>query len=194
MLELMKSMQEEMRTNGVKMDAETKAIQAETKAIQDMLDGHQEKTKTDQKSREAENKTDLEETEDTNLEANPEKMDVWMANMRGDRKGTMSCQVTTAARLESKELNSEDMKSEVEHREDPTEEAAVKSSGTMKKRQRGRHLYAGRSGEPNELALGDYGPRRKVAAACRNVSRCGAVARRKRNFFRKIRTQRSCGT
>jgi hypothetical protein len=26
------------------------------------------------------------------------------------------------------------------------------------------------------------------------VSRCGAVARRKRNFFRKIRTQRSCGT
>jgi hypothetical protein len=30
MLEIMKSVQEEMRTHGAKMDAETKAIQAET--------------------------------------------------------------------------------------------------------------------------------------------------------------------
>jgi hypothetical protein len=33
MLELMKSMQEEKRNNGTKMDAETKAIRAETKDI-----------------------------------------------------------------------------------------------------------------------------------------------------------------
>jgi hypothetical protein len=38
--------------------------------------------------------------------------------------------------LDSKELNPEYMKSKVEHREVPTEEAAVKSSGTMGKRHR----------------------------------------------------------
>jgi hypothetical protein len=38
MFELMKSMQEEMRTHGVKMDAETKAVR-------DKLDAHQEKTR-----------------------------------------------------------------------------------------------------------------------------------------------------
>jgi hypothetical protein len=63
MLELKESMQEEMRTHGDKMDAETKAIW-------DKLDGYQEKTETGLKPRETENKTDLEETE-----ANPEKME-----------------------------------------------------------------------------------------------------------------------
>jgi hypothetical protein len=86
-----------------------------------------------------------------------EKMDTWIANMRDDRKETMSCQLTTEACLESKEPNPEDMESEVEHREVPTEEAAVKSSGTMKKRHRGRHLAAGRSGEPKELTRRNCG-------------------------------------
>jgi hypothetical protein len=49
----------------------------------------------------------------------------------------MSYQVTTVACLDSKELNLEDTESEVEHQEAPTEEAAVKSSGTMKKRHSG---------------------------------------------------------
>jgi hypothetical protein len=40
----------------------------------------------------------------------------------------------TEACLDSKELNSEDIESEMEHREVPTGEAAVKSSETMKKR------------------------------------------------------------
>jgi hypothetical protein len=71
--------------------------------------------------------------------------------MRDDRKEIMSCQVTMAACLDSKELSPEDMESEVEHREVPTEEATAKSSGTMKKRHRGRHLAAGRHGEPKEL-------------------------------------------
>jgi hypothetical protein len=44
---------------------------------------------------------------------------------------------------DSKELNPEVMKSKVEHREVPTEEAAVKSLGMMKKRHRGRHVAAG---------------------------------------------------
>jgi hypothetical protein len=95
--------------------------------------------------------------------------------------------------LESKEANPEDMESEVERREVPTEEAAVKSSGTMKKGQRGRHLAAGRRGEPKELTRGDCGSQRKLAAACRKVSRGAAVARGKGNVFRKIRTWGNCG-
>jgi hypothetical protein len=70
-------------------------------------------------------------------------MDALIENTRDDRKETMSCQLTMKACLDSKEPNPEDMESEVERREVPTEEAAVKSSGTMKKRHRDRHLAAG---------------------------------------------------
>jgi hypothetical protein len=87
----------------------------------------------------------------------------------------------------------EDMESEVEHREVPTEEAAVKSSGTMKKRHRGRHIAAGRRSEPKELTRGDCGSRRKLAAACRKASSRARVAWFKRNVFRKIRTPGNCG-
>jgi hypothetical protein len=72
-------------------------------------------TETIQKQREAENKTDLEEMEAMDLESNREKMEPYP----------------------------EKMESEVEHWEVPMEEAAVKSSGTMKKRYRGWHLAAG---------------------------------------------------
>lgn len=41
-LELMKSMQEETRTHGAKVDVATKAIRTGTKAIRDKLDAHQE--------------------------------------------------------------------------------------------------------------------------------------------------------
>jgi hypothetical protein len=139
MLELTKFMQEEMRTHGTK-DAEPKAVKASTKTIRDKLNANLER-QTILKPRETENKADLEGTEATNLETNPEKM-----------------------------------QSEVEHREVPMEEAAVKSSETMKKRHRGRHLAAGRRGEPKELARGDCGSRRKLAAACRKVSRRSVVA------------------
>jgi hypothetical protein len=64
-------------------------------------------------------------------------VNAWIVDMKKDRKDTMSCQITKAVCLDSKELNLKDMKSKVEHREVPTEEAAVKSSGTMKKRHRG---------------------------------------------------------
>jgi hypothetical protein len=104
----------------------------------------------------------------------------------------MSCQVTAAACLESKELNPEDIESELEYREVPTEKAAVKSSRAMKKRHRGRHLAAGRPGEPKELTREYCGSRRKLAAACRKLFRRAAVARNKRNIFRKIRTQGNC--
>jgi hypothetical protein len=70
-------------------------------------------------------------------------LNAWIAGMKKDQKETMSCQVTMVVCLDSKELNPEDMKFEVEHREVPMEEATVKSLGTMKKRHRGRHLATG---------------------------------------------------
>jgi hypothetical protein len=91
-------------------------------------------------------------------------------------------QVTTEACLESKELNCEDMKSKVERREVPTEEATVNSSGTMKKQHRGWHLVARRK----ELTQGGYGSQRNLAATCRKVSHQVAVARHRRNVFREI--------
>jgi hypothetical protein len=141
-----------------------------------------------------------------------EKMVVSIANRRNNRKETMFCQETAEARVECKEPTSGDMKAYqettacheeterdtektepdpemktvAENQEVPKVEAAVESSGTMKKRHTSRHLAVGRRGEPEGLNRGYCGSRRKLAAACRKVSRSRAVARRKRNVFRKI--------
>jgi hypothetical protein len=137
----------------------------------------------------------------TDLEANPEETEAMVErqeisneeavvhSMRAWHKEAVACQETTEACLDSKEPNPDDM----EHREVPTEEAAVKSSGTMKKWHRGRHPAAGRHGEPKELTRGDCGSRGKLAAAYRKLSRHAAVAWRKRNVLRNIRTQGNRG-
>jgi hypothetical protein len=77
-----------------------------------------------------------------------------------------------------------DMESEAEHWEVLKEKVAVKSSGTIKKRLRGRHLAVGLRGEPRELCRGDSGSRRKLAASCKKVSHRVRVAWRKRNIVR----------
>jgi hypothetical protein len=80
-----------------------------------------------------------------------------------------------------------------EHREIPKEETAVKSSETMKKRHRSRHLAAGCLGKRKELTRGDCGTRRKLAAACRKVS-CGARGEwRKRDIIRNKWTRAKVG-
>jgi hypothetical protein len=61
-------------------------------------------------------------------------------------------------------------------------------------RHRSPHLVAGRRGEPKELTRGDCGSLRKLVAACRKVSHRAAVAQRKRNVLRKIRTWRNWGS
>jgi hypothetical protein len=71
--------------------------------------------------------------------------------MREWRQETIACQDVTEARLECKKPTSVNMESEVDHQEVPTEEAKVKSLGTMMKWRRGWHLAAGRHGEPKEL-------------------------------------------
>jgi hypothetical protein len=86
------------------------------------------------------------------------------------------------------EENLEEMQSKAEHQEVHMEDAVVKPVRGWKKQHRGQHLAAGQRGEPKELTRGDCGSRRKLAAACRKVSCHAAVAWRKRNVFKNIRT------
>jgi hypothetical protein len=97
-------------------------------------------------------------------------------SIRSRQKETVACQVTTEVRLESKEPTSLEVESGAEHQDVPKEHAAVNSSGIMKKWHRGRHLPAGRHEKPKELTRGDCGSQGKLAAACRKVSHCAAVA------------------
>jgi hypothetical protein len=60
-------------------------------------------------------------------------------------------------------------------------------------RHRGRHITAWRRREPKELTQRAWGSLEKLAAACRKVFRRAAVAWRKRNFPRNIRTLGNCG-
>jgi hypothetical protein len=69
------------------------------------------------------------------------------------------------------------------------EEAAVKSSGALKKWHSGRHLAAQCCQEAKERTRGNCGSRRKVAAAGRRVTRYAGVARRKGNVVGKNRTR-----
>jgi hypothetical protein len=99
----------------------------------------------------------------------------------------------TEANPEKEEPSPKEMESEVERQEVPMENVAAKPVGGRKKRQRGRNLTAGRRGKPTKLTRGDCESREMLVAACRKVSRRTAMAWRKRNISRKIRTQVNCG-
>jgi hypothetical protein len=99
----------------------------------------------------------------------------------------------TQAKTDMKAGREEMMQSVGEHQEVPREEAAVIPVRGRKRRHRGRKQAAGRHGEPKELTRGDRGSRKKLAAACRKVSRRATVAWRKRNIFRKSWTYEICG-
>jgi hypothetical protein len=86
------------------------------------------------------------------------------------------------------------MQSVEEHQDVPIEEVAVMPVKGLKKRHRGRKSTAGRRGEPKKLNRGNCGSRKKLAAACRKVSRHASVAWRKRNIIRRNGTQEYCGS
>jgi hypothetical protein len=69
-----------------------------------------------------------------------------------------------------------EMQSVDENQEVPSENAVVKSVKERKKLRRGRNSTAERRGEPKELTRGNCESRRKLAAACRKVSRHATVA------------------
>jgi hypothetical protein len=116
----------------VEMKAKADADREEGKANQAKMDAKM-KTYHEMLARmEAKTDINLKEMRST-VDAIEEKMDAWIADRKDDQKETMSCQLTAEVCLDSKEPNLEDMESEVERQEVPTEEAAVNSSGTMKK-------------------------------------------------------------
>jgi hypothetical protein len=91
------------------------------------------------------------------------------------------------------EQNPEMMQSVQEHQDVPSEDVVVRPIKGLKKGRRSGKSAAGQRGEPKELVRGNCRSRRKLAAACRKVSRRATVARHKRNAFRKIRTEENCG-
>jgi hypothetical protein len=117
-------------------------------------------------------------------------MDAWAVDINEGRKEKTASQEATVANPEKMGQNPEIMQCAGEHGEVPKEELLMKSSRTMKKRHRGRHLAAGRRREPKELTRGGFGSRKMLAATCRKMACRGAVvAGHKRSVFRKIGTQ-----
>jgi hypothetical protein len=132
-------MQEMMKTNQEKADADREHMQEMMAKIETDREEMMTRMDTNQERMNA----SLRERIQSGKAEKRSIVSAWIANMRDGRKGTMSGQVTAEACLDSKELDPEGMESKVEHREVPMEEAAVKSSGTMKKRHKGWHLAAG---------------------------------------------------
>jgi hypothetical protein len=94
---------------------------------------------------------------------------------------------------EKTEANQEEKESAEEHEDIPNEDVAVMPVAEPRKRCRDRKSTAGQRGEPNELNRGNCGSRKKLAAACRKVSRHAAVVWRKRKLFRRTGTQEIYG-
>jgi hypothetical protein len=222
-MEFLKAMLAEMNANmkanqemmNAILDITQGKIDASTKAMQERMNEMEDEIKEDMNANRKVNRESLKEMMEEMMNANQAKtnadlkdmreeiksgkaemgsvVNAWIADMKKDRRETMSCQVTTAACLDSVELNTAEMKSESEHREVSKEDAIGKPVNGRKKRHWGRNIVAGRRGEPKELTRGECRSRRKLAASCGKVSHRAAVARRKRNVFRKILTQGHCG-
>jgi hypothetical protein len=77
------------------------------------------------------------------------------------------------------EANLKKKESEVVHREVPKEEAAVKSSGALKKGHRGQNLAAKCCQKPKGQTRQNCGSQKKLTAAGRKMTRCAGMERHK---------------
>jgi hypothetical protein len=104
--------------------------------------------------------------------------------LKNDEKKRMMA--TWNTHTETKKIKTDPgmMQSAEEHQYTISEDVAVMPVKGLKKRSRGRKWTAGRRGEPKELTRGNGGSRKKLAAACRKVSRHAAVVWKKRKLFR----------
>jgi hypothetical protein len=109
-------------------------------------------------------------------------------------KELIACLGETDANTEKIELNPGMMQSVEEHQDIPSEDVTVMPLGEPRKQRRGRKLTARRRGEPKEPTRENCGFLRKLAVACRKVSRYATVAWRKRKIFRKSETRGYCGS
>jgi hypothetical protein len=184
-----------------RVTAIVKQVMATSDAHQGKTDGHMETTEmeltTEQKTEFLKAVKEILAKMMTQVDTNHEKMmarmdahhKIIMATLNARHEETVTCQVMTETCQEKKKPNPDDVETGAERREVPKKHAVVRSSGIMKKRQRGRNLAAGRRIKPEDLNQGDCGSRGKLAAACRKVCRHAAVAWHRRNIFRDIRTK-----
>jgi hypothetical protein len=126
------------------------------------------------------------------IDANQAQMEAIVHSIRLERQEIHKGGAAVTC-LECEEQGPKEWESGAERQMVPTEEVARKSSRVTKKRPRGRHIAAGRRVKPTKKTRGDCESRRKLVAASRKVSRCAAVAWRRKSIFRNLRTQGICG-
>jgi hypothetical protein len=119
MLELMKSMQEETRTNQAKTDAHREADREHMKQMMAKIETDREEIVARMVANQEKMNASLGEEIQSGQAEIRSLVNAWIADMWDDRKETVSCQITTEACLENKELNAEDMEFELEHWEVP---------------------------------------------------------------------------
>jgi hypothetical protein len=76
-----------------------------------------------------------------------------------------------------------------EHQKVPGEEAAVNTSGAMKKQYRKRNITAERSGQPEKRTRGNCGACKELVIADSKMTLREGVAQREGNFVRKYWTR-----
>jgi hypothetical protein len=109
-------------------------------------------------------------------------MDAWLAEMKGRRKETASCQKGTKANPGKMEEYPDEMKCVILHEEVSKEEAVVKIFGALKKLYGDRHLAVGRRGEPKEQTRGNCGSLlQKDDPQCRSGTAQGKCRKEKSN-------------
>jgi hypothetical protein len=111
-------------------------------------------------------------------------------NIKDDKNETTTCNEAK----EKIEKNPEMMQSTEEYQDVRSKDVAVMPAKGLKKRRKGRKLIAERRGEPKKLNRGHCGSRKKLAAACRKMSRHAAVVWHKRNLIRRSETRGYCGS
>jgi hypothetical protein len=127
---------------------------------------------------------------ETNRKAYHEEM---MAIVDAYHERMMACLGKTEADTEKIESDPGMMQFTDEHQEIPKGEAAVMPVGEPRKRRRVWSLATECHQKRKERTRGNRGSRRKLAAACRKVSRCSRMAWHRKSIVRKIGTQENCG-
>jgi hypothetical protein len=130
------------------------------------------------------------ERKEANRKAYHEEM---MAMLDAYHERMMACLGKTEADTEKTEPDPGMMQSTEEDQEIPKGEAAAMLVGEPRKRCRVRNMAVERRQKRKERTRGNRGSRRKLAAACRKVSRPAKVAWRKRKLVRRSGTQENCG-
>jgi hypothetical protein len=185
---------EEMMQQIMKMLVEMKAsddayqekMAADRKADKEERKAYQEKMAADCEDFLAKMK---EEIREANQDLLTEMKEDLLTKMKEVRKADIEDFLAT----KKSEQDTEMMQSAEEHQDIPTENVAVMPVVKTRKWRRVRKSNAGRRGEPKELNRGNHGSQKKLAAACRKVSRYATVAWRKRKLFRKSETRRYLG-